>query len=172
VLFGEYNPGGKLPVTFPRSAGQLPFVYYSKPSARRGYVDAKAEPLYPFGYGLSYTTFKYGNVKVTPAQIGPAGTAKVTVDVTNAGNRKGDEVVQLYVRDLVSSVTRPVKELRGFERVSMDPGQTKTVEFTLGPEELSFLNRDWHKVVEPGEFDIMVGGNSVDVSTTKLSVGQ
>jgi beta-glucosidase len=172
VLFGEYNPGGKLPATFPRSAGQLPFVYYSKPSARRGYVDAKADPLYPFGYGLSYTTFKYGSVKVTPAQIGPAGTAKVTVEVTNAGSRKGDEVVQLYIRDLVSSVTRPVKELRGFERVSLDPGQTKTVEFTLGPEELSFLNRDWHKVVEPGEFDIMVGGNSVDVSTAKLNVTQ
>jgi beta-glucosidase len=135
-------------------------------------VDAKADPLYPFGYGLSYTTFKYGNVKVTPAQIGPAGTAKVTVEVTNAGSRKGDEVVQLYIRDLVSSVTRPVKELRGFERVSLDPGQTKTVEFTLGPEELSFLNRDYHKVVEPGEFDIMVGGNSVDVSTAKLNVTQ
>jgi beta-glucosidase len=170
VLFGDFNPGGKLPITVPRSVGQLPDYYYQKPSARLEYLGSTAKPLFPFGYGLSYSTFKYGNLAVAPASIGPGGKTKVTVDVTNASGVRGDEVVQLYVRDEVSSVTRPVKELKGFRRVAIDPGKTEKVEFTLGPEELSFLNIDMQRVVEPGDFKIMVGGNSVDLIETKLTV--
>jgi len=170
VLFGDVNPGGKLPITVPRSAGQLPDYYYQKPSARLQYVDSTALPLFPFGWGLSYTTFKYGNISLLPDSIGPEGKTKVTVDVTNTGSVRGDEVVQLYIRDEVSSVTRPVKELRGFRRITLDPGKTEKVEFTLGPDELSFLNRDMKRVVEPGSFKIMVGGNSVDLIETTLNV--
>ncbi len=170
VLFGEYNPGGKLPISVPRSVGQLPVFYNHKPTARRGYVDSTSEPLYPFGWGLSYTTFKYDNLTLASEKIGIMGKTKVTVDVTNTGSLKGDEVVQLYIRDEVSSITRPVKELRGFKRITLDPGETKTVDFMLGPEELSFLNRDMQRVVEPGTFKIMAGGNSVDLIETMLEV--
>jgi beta-glucosidase len=170
VLFGDYNPGGKLPITVPRSVGQLPDYYYQKPSAKREYLGTTTQPLFPFGWGLSYTTFKYSNGKVFPAAIGAQGQTTVSVDVTNNGSRRGDEVVQLYIRDEVSSVTRPTKELRGFRRITLDPGQTKTVEFSLGPNELSFLDRDMHRVVEPGTFRIMLGGNSTDLLETKLSV--
>ena len=170
VLFGHYNPGGKLPLSVPRSVGQLPIFYNHKPTARRGYIDAEKEPLYPFGWGLSYTIFKYDNLSLSPDKIEPLTKTKVTVDVTNTGDLKGDEVVQLYIRDEVSSITRPVKELKGFKRVSIDPGETKTVEFTLGPEELSFLNRDMQRVVEPGTFKIMAGGNSVDLIEATLTV--
>ncbi|MBP2671754.1 MAG: glycoside hydrolase, family 3 domain protein, partial [candidate division NC10 bacterium] len=172
VLFGDVNPGGKLPISVPRSAGQLPVYYYQKPSARLQYVDSTAAPLYPFGWGLSYSTFKYGKVTVSPAVIGPEGKATVAVDVTNTSAVRGDEVVQLYIRDEVSSVTRPVKELRGFRRITLDPGKTQTVEFTLGPDELSFLNRDMHRVVEPGTFKIMAGGNSADLVETILTVAR
>jgi beta-glucosidase len=170
VLFGDYNPGGKLPITIPRSVGQLPDYYYQKPSAKREYLGSTVLPLFPFGWGLSYSTFKYANVHATPDSIGPQGRSTISVDVTNSGAVRGDEVVQLYIRDEVSSVTRPVKELRGFRRISLNPGETKSVEFTLGPDELSFLNRDMHRVVEPGVFTIMVGGNSVDLIPTKLNV--
>ncbi len=170
VLFGNYNPGGKLPITVPRSVGQLPIYYYQKPSARLQYVGSTAEPLFPFGWGLSYSTFKYGNLTVSPASIGLEGKAKVAVDVTNASGVRGEEVVQLYIRDEVSSVTRPVKELRGFRRISIDPDKTERVEFTLGPDELSFLNRDMRRVVEPGQFKIMAGGNSIDLIETTLTV--
>lgn len=170
VLFGDFNPGGKLPVSVPRSVGQLPIYYYQKPSARLQYVDSTAAPLFPFGWGLSYSTFKYANLALSPDTIGPEGKTKVSVDITNTGSVRGDEVVQLYIRDEVSSVTRPVKELRGFRRLTIDPGKTEKVEFTLGAEELSFLNRDMHRVVEPGTFKIMVGGNSVDLVETTLSV--
>ena len=170
VLFGDYNPAGRLPITVPRSVGQLPDYYYQKPSAKREYLDDSTQPLFPFGWGLSYSTFKYGNLRLAPDTIGPEGTTHVSVDVTNTGSVRGDEVVQLYIRDEVSSVTRPVKEMRGFRRISLDPGQTKTVEFPLGFEELSFLNRDMHRVVEPGTFKIMVGGNSVDLIETTLTV--
>lgn len=172
VIFGDYNPGGKLPITVPRSVGQLPDYYYQKPSAKREYLGSTTEPLFPFGWGLSYTTFQFANLHVTPDSIGPEGSTRVSVDVTNTGKVRGDEVVQLYIRDDVSSVTRPVKELRGFRRISLEPGQTQTVEFTLGFKELSFLNRDMHRVVEPGTFQIMVGGNSVDVIHTTLNVVQ
>ncbi|HTY61657.1 MAG TPA: glycoside hydrolase family 3 N-terminal domain-containing protein [Acidobacteriota bacterium] len=170
VLFGDYNPGGKLPITVPRSVGQLPIYYYQKPSARLDYVDSTSSPLYPFGWGLSYSTFKYGKIVLSPDTIGTEGKTKVSVDVTNTSAIRGDEVVQLYIRDEVSSITRPVKELRGFRRITLDPGKTQTVEFTLGPEELSFLNRDMRKVVEPGTFKIMIGGNSVDLIETTLTV--
>ena len=170
VLFGDYNPGGKLPISVPRSVGQLPDYYYQKPSARLQYVDSTASPLYPFGWGLSYSTFKYQKISLSPDTIGPEGKTRVSVEVTNASSIRGDEVVQLYIRDEVSSVTRPVKELRGFRRISIDPGETKTVEFILGPEELSFLNREMRRVVEPGTFKIMAGGNSVDLIGTTLTV--
>ncbi len=170
VLFGDYNPAGRLPITVPRSAGQLPDYYYQKPSAKREYLGSTVLPLFPFGWGLSYSTFKYSNLRATPDSIGPQGRTTVSVDVANSGAVRGDEVVQLYIRDEVSSVTRPIKELRGFRRITLNPGETKTVEFSLGPDELSFLNRDMHRVVEPGAFTIMVGGNSVDLTSTKLDV--
>jgi beta-xylosidase len=170
VLFGDYNPGGRLPITVPRSVGQLPDYYYQKPSAKREFLGASTDPLLVFGWGLSYTTFKYESLRLAGDHIGPAGTTKALVDVKNTGPLRGDEVVQLYIRDEVSSVTRPIKELRGFRRVSLDPGETKTVEFTLGPDELSFLNRDMHRVVEPGTFKIMAGGNSKELIETTLTV--
>jgi beta-glucosidase len=170
VLFGDYNPGGRLPITVPRSVGQLPDYYYQKPSAKREFLGASTEPLFVFGWGLSYTTFKYENLRLAADHIGPAGTTKALVDVTNTGALRGDEVMQLYIRDEVSSVTRPVKELRGFRRASLGPGETKTLEFSLGPDELSFLNRDMHRVVEPGTFKIMAGGNSKDLIETTLTI--
>jgi beta-glucosidase len=170
VLFGDYNPAGRLPISVPRSVGQLPDYYYQKPAAKREYLGASVEPLFPFGYGLSYTAFQYSNVRVAPATIGPEGTAKVSVQVTNSGKVQGEEVAQLYIRDEVSSVTRPVKELRGFRRLALKPGESQTVEFTLGFDELSFLNRDMHRVVEPGTFKIMVGGSSKDLTDSILTV--
>jgi beta-glucosidase len=127
-------------------------------------------PLYPFGRGLSYSTFKYEHLRLSSESIGTEGQVKVSVDVTNTSKLRGDEVVQLYIRDEVSSVTRPVKELRGFRRITLDPGETRTVELTLGPSELSFLNREMNRVVEPGAFKIMVGGNSDDLIDTTLNV--
>ena len=170
VLFGDYNPGGKLPITVPRSVGQLPDYYYQKPSAKREYLGTTPQPLFPFGWGLSYSTFKYANAHAMPDAIGPQGRTKVSVDVTNTSAVRGEEVVQLYIRQEISSVTRPVKELRGFRRIALNPGETKTVEMTLGFDELSFLNRDMHRVVEPGIFTIMVGGNSVNLIETNLNV--
>lgn len=170
VLFGDVNPGGKLPITFPRSVGQLPAYYYQKPSAKRGYLFTSAEPLFPFGYGLSYTTFRYDNLRLASPRIGVGGTAIVSVEVTNTGERAGDEVVQVYVRDQVSSLTRPVKELRGFRRITLQPGETRTVEFDLPPEALAFLDENMEWVVEPGVFDIMVGSSSAHVETVQLEV--
>jgi beta-glucosidase len=170
VLFGDYNPGGKLAVSFPRSVGQLPIAYNHKPTARRGYLYATKEPLFPFGFGLSYTTFEYSNLKVTPAQIGPAGRAEVSVTVTNTGKRAGDEIVQLYIRDLVSSVTRPVMELKDFKRITLAPGESKAVNFTITSDKLSFLDLNMNRVVEPGWFDIMVGPSSVNHQKVRLEV--
>jgi beta-glucosidase len=172
AIFGDINPGGKLPVTVARHVGQLPVFYNHKPSARRGYLFDTTQPLFPFGYGLSYTTFAYANLRVAPARIGTQERTTVSVDVTNTGTRAGDEVVQLYIRDVVSMATRPVKELRGFRRVTLPPGETRTVTFDLGPEHLSYHGADMKRVVEPGRFDIMVGGNSVDVSSVALDVVQ
>ena len=170
VLFGDVNPGGKLPITFPHSVGDLPDFYNHKPSDNRSYEFSTREPLYPFGFGLSYTTFKFGNLKVEPTQIYNGGTATVSVDVTNTGSREGDEVPQMYIHQKIATVTRPVKELRGFERITLKPGETKTVHFTITPEALSMINTDMHWVVEPGVFEIMVGPDSEHTSTTDLKV--
>jgi beta-glucosidase len=170
VLFGDYNPAGKLAISFPRSVGQLPIYYNQKPAARRGYLFANKEPLFPFGYGLSYTTFNYSAPSISPAQIAPDGQTKVSVTVTNTGKRAGDEIVQLYIRDLVSSVTRPIKELKDFKRISLAPGESRNVEFVITPDKLSFLDLKMKRVVEPGWFDIMVGPSSVKFQTAKLEV--
>ena len=170
VLFGNYNPSGKLTISFPRSVGQLPLYYNRKPTARRGYLFANKEPLFPFGFGLSYTTFAYSDLKVNPTRIGIAGEARVSVTVTNTGKRAGDEIIQLYIRDLVSSVTRPIMELKDFKRVSLAPSESKTVEFVITPDKLSFLDLNMKSIVEPGWFDIMVGTSSVNYETVKLEV--
>ena len=170
ILFGDVNPGGKLPVTIPRNVGQLPMFYNYKPTARRGYLFDTTEPLWPFGYGLSYTSFEVSEPTLDEATIPADGTATVSVEVTNTGDRAGDEVVQLYLRDLVSSVTRPVQELKAFERVTLEPGETKTVSFDVGPEQLRLWDRDMNRVVEPGEFELRVGTSSVDHQTVVLTV--
>jgi beta-glucosidase len=170
VLFGDTNPGGKLSVSFPRSVGQLPIYYNHKPTARRGYLFTSKEPLFPFGYGLSYTTFEYSSLKVAPAQIGASGRAEVSVTVTNTGKLAGDEIVQLYIRDLVSSVTRPVMELKDFKRIHLAPNESKTVRFVITPDKLSFLDLNMNRTVEPGGFDIMVGTSSVKHQKVNLEV--
>ena len=170
VLFGEINPSGKLPVTFPRSVGQLPVYYYQKPSARRGYLFASRDPLYPFGYGLSYTQFAYGDLRLSPAKIALGETTRVQIEVTNTGSRSGDEIVQLYIRDQVSSITRPVKELKDFRRVSLMPGETQVVAFELTPEKMASLDQNMQWRVEPGLFDVMVGGSSVETLNAVLEV--
>jgi beta-glucosidase len=168
VLFGEFNPGGKLPISVPRSAGHLPVFYNYKPSARRGYLFDDVSPLYAFGYGLSYTSFSIENPRLTKEKIKVDGSTKVLVDVTNTGQRAGAEVVQLYIRDLVSSVTRPVKELKGFRKIWLEPGQSATVKLDITPAELSFFDVNMKYVVEPGDFEIMVGNSSRDADLTKL----
>ena len=170
VLFGDVNPGGKLPITFPHSVGDLPDFYNRKPSTDRGYAFGNKKPLYSFGYGLSYTTFKFDNLRVEPSKIVTGGTAKVTVDVTNTGHREGDEVPQLYVHQRVASVTRPLMQLQAFRRISLKPGEKRSVEFTVTPAMLSMLDMDMHKVVEPGIFDIMVGPSSDKTTSVKLAV--
>lgn len=171
VIFGDVNPGGKLPITFPRSVGQIPAYYYHKPSARRGYLFTNKEPLFPFGHGLSYTTFIYTNVRLSANKIHASEATTLYVDVSNAGERMGDEVVQLYIHDVLSDrITRPVKLLKGFKRISLQPRQTKTVAFEIGFEQLNFLNEEMKRVVEPGEFELMVGGSSKDVLSIPLEV--
>jgi beta-glucosidase len=170
VLFGDVNPGGKLPVTFPRNAGQIPAFYNHKPSARRGYLFDDVKPLFPFGWGLSYTSFEMSAPRLSDQQIGPGGNVEVAVDVRNSGRVAGDEVVQIYVRDKVSSVTRPVKELKAFQRVTLAPGERKTVRLTLTPRAFHMWNDRMERVVEPGEFEIMAGPNSVDLKTATLRV--
>jgi beta-glucosidase len=171
TLFGDATPGGKLPVTFPRSVGQVPIYYDHKNTGRppggeskdfSGYIDISWTPLYPFGFGLSYTHFRLSNLHLSAERIRRDGTITVGVDVENTGDRAGDEVVQLYIHDLVASVTRPVEALKGFKRVSLQPGRSRHVEFTLEPKELGFYNQSMRFVVEPGTFDVMVGDNSQD----------
>lgn len=171
ALFGDVNPGGKLPISIPRSVGQLPVYYNHKPSARRRYLFSDNTPLFPFGHGLSYTSFSYENLCISPAQIKPGGTATVSVDVTNTGKRAGDEVVQFYIHDLATSmVTRPVKELKGFRRIALQPGEKQTVEFALTPDTLAYLDEHMQRTVEPGTFDIMVGTSSTQLQTVQLEV--
>jgi beta-glucosidase len=170
VLFGDINPSGKLPVSFPRSVGQLPVFYNRKPTAARGYLFESTKPLFSFGHGLSYTTFSYSLPAIAPAKIAPDGKVTVSVEVTNTGIRAGDEVVQLYIRAEVSRVTRPVMELKGFRRITLEPGAKRTVTFELGPEQLSYHGPDMKRVVEPGKFQVMVGGSSADVKTASLDV--
>jgi beta-glucosidase len=174
VVFGDYNPSGRLAITVPRSVGQLPAYYNYKPSKSywinggwthdKGYVDMPGTPLYPFGYGLSYTQFQYNNLRIDPAQIDAAGNARVSVDVENSGKRAGVETVQLFVHERFAPVSTPVKQLRGFERVAIEPGQKKTVTFTLTPESLKLLDRDMRWIVAPGIFDVMIGKSSADIS--------
>lgn len=170
VLFGDVNPGGKLPITFPRSVGQIPAYYYRKPSAQRSYLFSSSAPLFPFGHGLSYTTFEYHDVRVTPEQIKPGGKAVVSVRVVNTGQRLGDEVVQLYVHDQISSVTRPVKLLKGFQRITLAPGEARTIEFEITLDQLSFLDEHMERVVEPGTFDLLVGGSSEQLHAIQFEV--
>jgi beta-glucosidase len=170
VLFGDVNPSGKLPVSFPRSVGQLPVFYNHKPTARRGYLFDSTRPLFAFGHGLSYTTFWYTAPTVSPARISTDGRTTASVEVTNTGTRAGDEIVQLYIRAEVSRATRPVMELRGFQRISLAPGERRTVTFELGPEHLSYHGLDMKRVVEPGRFEVMVGGSSDVVKSVGLDV--
>ena len=170
VVFGRFNPGGKLPVSIARSVGQLPIYYNKKPTARRGYLFGDTSPLYPFGYGLSYSSFEMGAPVLGTGTIGIADNVKVSVDVTNTGKRAGDEVVQLYVRDDEASVTRPLIELKRFQRVTLQPGEKKTVSFELTPKDLSLWNVAMKRVVEPGTFTISAGPNSVDLKSVTLTV--
>ena len=169
TLFGDANPGGKLPITFPRSVGQIPIYYNQKNTGRpfkasekytSKYTDVENTPLYPFGFGLSYTQFRLSDLKLDKSEILANGSVKASVDVTNTGKRTGDEVVQLYIHDVAATITRPVKELKGFKRVTLSPGQKQRVEFTLTPKELAFLGRDMKPIVEPGEFTVYIGTSS------------
>ncbi len=171
VLFGDVNPGGKLPVTFPRTVGQEPLYYNHMNTGRppdannkytSKYLDVSWTPLFPFGYGLSYTQFRLSNLQISAPRIRPDGRVNVSVEVENIGSRVGDEVVQLYIRDVAASVTRPVRELKGFQRVTLRPGEKRRLEFTLTSEQLGFYNREMRFVVEPGEFKVMVGTSSAD----------
>jgi len=179
VLFGDVNPGGKLPVTFPRNVGQIPLYYNHKNTGRppdannkytSKYLDVDWKPLFPFGFGLSYTRFEIANLKLSAPRISASGQLIVSVDVRNLGPRAGDEVVQLYIRDVAASVTRPVKELKGFQRVTLAAGETKRVEFVLGAAQLGFWNQQMRYGIEPGEFMVMVGPNSEQLIEAKFAV--
>lgn len=171
ILFGEANPGGKLTVTFPRSVGQLPVYYNRKPLVHEhDYITGPYQPLFPFGHGLSYTTFAYDGLTVSPESAKPGQTIKVTVNVTNTGKRAGDEIVQLYIRDVIGSVTRPVMELKDFKRVPLAAGETQSVSFTITPDKLEFHDIDMIRRVEPGEFKVMVGTSSADCLTQTFQI--
>ena len=170
LLYGDVNPSGKMPVSVPRTVGQIPAFYYHKPTARRGYAFDDHTPLYNFGHGLSYTTFEVSEPTLAKATMGTDGSTTVSVNVSNTGKVAGDEIVQMYIRDNFSSVTRPVKELKGFERVSLAAGETKTVTFDITPEALRFYDINMDRVVEPGTFEIMVGNSSVDTKSVELTV--
>ncbi len=162
VLFGNYNPSGKLPISIPRSAGHIPCYYNYKPSAKRGYLFDDVTPLFSFGYGLSYTKFSFTNLKLAKEKIRTNETTQVSIEVTNIGEFFGEEIVQLYIRDLYSSVTRPVKELKGFKKIKLQPGESITVIFDITPELLAFTNINMEYCIEPGEFEIMIGNSSRD----------
>jgi len=168
VLFGEYNPGGKLPMTVPRSAGHLPAYYNHKPTARRGYLFDEVSPLYPFGHGLSYTTFAFTKPRLAHRRIRRGQSTRLIVDVANTGRRAGMEVVQMYIRDVVSATTRPIKELKGFQKIFLAAGESRTVKIAITPESLAFYNADRKFTVEPGDFEIMVGPSSRDQDLQKV----
>jgi len=171
VLFGNVNPSGKLSVTIPKSVGQLPCYYSRKPSRMRSYIYFKgSEPLFPFGYGLSYTSFKYAEPMIDKTEITSTQSIHVSVQVTNTGKVAGEEVVQVYIHDRISKGVRPIKELKDFTRVALQPNETKTVTFTITPDKLSYYNPDLQKVIEPGDFDVMVGTNSEDVKKVSFKV--
>jgi beta-glucosidase len=163
VLLGNINPAGKLPITFPRSVGQLPYYYDHKPSSWHLYVDEKNTPLFPFGFGLSYTTFQYSKLEVYPEKVSDTGIVHVSLNVRNAGEVRGTEVVQLYVRDEESSVTTSVKALKGFKRVTLNPKESKRISFSINPDQLAIWNRNMKHVVEPGKFTVMIGSSSEDI---------
>jgi beta-glucosidase len=174
VLLGTVNPSGKLSATFPQNVGQIPLYYNHKNTGRplaegkwftkfrSNYLDVSNDPLYPFGYGLSYTTFDYKNLKLSSSELQANSEIKVSVDVTNSGNYDGAEVVQLYIRDMVGSVTRPVKELKGFQKVFLKKGETRTIEFTLTEKDLRFYNSELKFVSEPGDFKVFIGTSSAN----------
>jgi beta-glucosidase len=176
VLFGDYNPGGKLTATFPRVTGQVPIYYNHRNTGRpptnekytSKYNDVPWTPLYPFGHGLSYTTFRYGTPRLSATTMRPADSIRVEVDVTNVGKVAGDEVVQLYIRDDVGSITRPVQELRGFRRVRLTPGETRTVVFAIDVQDLAFHDAALARVAEPGSFTVFVGGSSADTNQARF----
>jgi len=182
VLFGDVNPSGKLPATYPQNVGQIPLFYNHKNTGRplgegkwfekfrSNYLDVSNDPLYPFGYGLSYTNFSYSDVKLSSTSLNSTGELTASVTVTNTGSKDGAEVVQLYIRDIVGSVTRPVKELKGFEKIFLKAGESKTVNFKITPELLKFYNYDLQYVFEPGDFDVMIGGNSRDVKSVRFTL--
>ena len=182
VLFGDCVPSGKLSFSMPKSVGQIPLFYNHLNTGRplekgkwfqkfrSNYLDIDNEPLYPFGFGLSYTTFRYDNLRLSTNTMTPQSTIVASVDVTNTGNYDADEIVQLYIRDMVGSVSRPVQELKGFERIHLNKGETKTVHFTIDEEKLKFYNSDMQFVSEPGEFQLMVGPNSRDVQVLPFTL--
>jgi beta-glucosidase len=182
VLFGRQAPAGRLPVTFPRTLGQVPIFYAAKNTGRpvdpadpqrayrSKYLDSSNDPLYPFGFGLGYTTFAYSDVRLDHNALSPGGQLTASVTVTNTGNRDGAEVVQLYIRDLVGSVTRPVRELKGFQKIELKPGESREVSFPIGEAELSFLRADMTVGTEPGEFLAFIGPNSRDTHSAKFEL--
>ncbi|MDE6857215.1 MAG: glycoside hydrolase family 3 C-terminal domain-containing protein, partial [Alistipes sp.] len=182
VLFGDVNPSGKLTTSFPRSVGQIPIHYDELPTGRplpegsrfvkftSAYLDVPNTPLYPFGYGLSYTTFEYSPMALSADTMTESGAIEVSVDVKNTGDRAGDEIVQLYIRDLVGSVSRPLKQLKGFERMHLEPGETRTATFTITADLLKFYNADLEYVCEPGDFEVMVGPNCMEVERRRFEL--
>jgi beta-glucosidase len=171
VLFGKVNPGGKLAVTVPRHVGQLPVYYNRKPYVHESpYIDGEYSPLYPFGFGLSYTQYSYSNLKLSTKKTGPDESVTVTIDVTNSGERDGDEIVQLYIRDMVSTVTRPVQELKDFARIHLAKGETKTISFLITPDKLQYYGLEMKRIVEAGEFEVKAGRSSVECLSDKFEV--
>ena len=183
VLFGDKNPSGHLTMTMPKALGQIP-IYYNHLNTGRpvpegvteyrkyqsNYIDVRNDPLYPFGYGMSYTTFEYGKPRLSATTMKADGSITLTVNVRNSGNRDGDEVVQLYIHDMVATIARPVKELKGFERISLKAGESRDVTFTINADMLKFYNSNLQYVAEPGDFEVMVGGNSRDVQKIRFTL--
>jgi beta-glucosidase len=181
VLFGNYNPSGKITASFPRNVGQIP-IYYNQlntgrpfhkgdsPKFKSDYLDVSNDPLYPFGYGLSYTTFKYSDISLSSNTLNSSGRIIATVNVTNTGTRSGKETVQMYIRDMVGSIARPVKELKGFKQIVLQPGETQKVSFTISVNDLKFYNSDLKYVYEPGVFKVFIGTNSADVKEADFTL--